>query len=615
MTSSGTSSQPSRRPRRRRRSKGGGEAAPAKVAASPAKVLAEARPATLPGASEAPMTPAEIARMKTTLRFLREHRHTLKLKVNAAEDLLLNGRREPTHRGLCQHLLSKLDRTRVVQASERLPPAEATELLAGIVRFAPEIPYVLRFLQCVKVSADRSQAALALTQALERLDFAEVSAAQLRDLLLLIVEVFPPAELPVFAFSLLDREAFRTAFDRASDVWPEALAGLLVPLRALHAALAERRARRPRNDAAVDAENVRRGAELLLGASPASVLELPEPLRERLLAIGCDALERGGGQSSGADPAAALVKLMQSLTLRTPEARGRAASRLASALLRTGREALAREVLRGEASAPDAAAWAGRWLDALAAERRGPFALERRRRAPRGRRRGRGEGRAQGAPPARDAAPDALEATNAAEGGAGEVAQSGAELPALERAFHVPSQREALVRLAGAADRDGLLAHAALRRRALVPGVAPSIAQGTLEDGGAYLGVAWRGPSLAGPLHRRELAVELALPLCADVCRLLASLARFGLALPDAAPARFNLDAHGRAWLSDLWGVEERDVASAERAHAAHAARFCREVLGALELGPLAARALERLEGEPDLEALVPSIEAALGSS
>jgi hypothetical protein len=102
-------------------------------------VIAEARTPTLDRSPEAPLSPAEVARMKATLRFLREHRNTLKLKVNAAEDLLLNGRREPTHRGLCQHLLSKLDRTRVLQAAERMPPAQATEFLAGIVRFAPEV--------------------------------------------------------------------------------------------------------------------------------------------------------------------------------------------------------------------------------------------------------------------------------------------------------------------------------------------------------------------------------------------------------------------------------------------------------------------------------------------
>jgi len=98
-----------RRRRRRSQSKSQPSKDPAKAApVSAATVIAEARAPSLDKSPEAPMSAAEVARMKVTLRFLREHRHTLKLKVNAAEDLLLNGRREPTDRGLCRHLLSKL---------------------------------------------------------------------------------------------------------------------------------------------------------------------------------------------------------------------------------------------------------------------------------------------------------------------------------------------------------------------------------------------------------------------------------------------------------------------------------------------------------------------------
>ncbi|MEO8177295.1 MAG: hypothetical protein ABI895_00555, partial [Deltaproteobacteria bacterium] len=229
------------RQRRRRRR---GKPAPAPAPVSAATVIAEARPPTLDRSPEAPMSQAEVARMKATLRFLREHRQTLKLKVNAAEDLLLNGRREPTHRGLCQHLLSKLDRTRVLQAAAHMPPAQATEFLAGIVRFAPEVPYLLEFLRAVKASEHPRQAAAALTQALERVDFAETSSAQMRDLLQLVVDVFPASELPVFVFSLLGGAAFRSAFDRSSEGLPSSLAELLVPLRSLHRALGRRAGQR-----------------------------------------------------------------------------------------------------------------------------------------------------------------------------------------------------------------------------------------------------------------------------------------------------------------------------------------------------------------------------------
>ena len=75
---------------------------------SAAEVLAQ-KPETvdLQKSAEEPLSPKEVAALREHFRFLREHRKELRLKVNAAEDLLLNGVREPTHRGVCQHLLGK----------------------------------------------------------------------------------------------------------------------------------------------------------------------------------------------------------------------------------------------------------------------------------------------------------------------------------------------------------------------------------------------------------------------------------------------------------------------------------------------------------------------------
>src|SRR5688500_15822595 len=101
---------PARKPRHRRRFNKN------RRGPSPVGVLSEARPEQPLAAApvDAPLTPQEAARMKEHFRFLREHRHTLKLRVNATEDLLLNGSREPTHRGVCQHLLDKVERARVL---------------------------------------------------------------------------------------------------------------------------------------------------------------------------------------------------------------------------------------------------------------------------------------------------------------------------------------------------------------------------------------------------------------------------------------------------------------------------------------------------------------------
>lgn len=539
--------------------------------------------------------------MKATLRFLREHRNTLKLKVNAAEDLLLNGRREPTHRGLCQHLLSKLDRTRVLQAAERMAPAQATEFLAGIVRFAPEVPYLLEFLRAVKASEHPRQAAAALTQALERVDFAETSSAQMRDLLQLVVDVFPASELPVFVFTLLSGAAFRSAFDRSSEGLPSSLAELLVPLRSLHRALGRRaggQRRESRGEGRLSLEQVRMGALLMLGASRDSLLEVAEPLRRQLLEIGAGALGRVAVRAPGKALSESLLGLFANLEFRDASLRASLVKELASGLLRAGIEAPAVELLRAEQGSLPDLRWAQHWLAMLAGTRAGELALERRaRRQPR-----RG--------PARGPASSALAGT---PHDAGEAASSDAVAgDRWQRAFHVPTQQEVLVRFEDPAAPGALLAHAELRRRAVVPGIAPVVSEafGLPAPARAQLALAWQGP----PLPRRlpapgqqdaRLPAELALGWCREACRLLAALAAQGLELPDAALARFSVAEDERLWLVDLWGLREAAPEAAGPAHLLLAQRCCRELLGALDRDVLSSQAALAFETATSWDALL----------
>lgn len=564
MSSPASSGREGRRRRRRPKRKSAPPSAAAVLSHASAEVTAEP--------AEVPMTPAEIARMKVTLRFLREHRHTLKLRVNAAEDLLLNGKREPTHRGLCRHLLSKLDRARVIAASERLPAGEATELMAGIVRFAPEIPYIVRFLQCVKASADPAQTAAALTQALERLDLSATSPAQLRDLLLLIVEVFPRAELPVFVFTLLDRPELRAAVARSLDALPESLAQLLGPLSALHGWIAHGPGKRRRAAASSSLAHVLEGAGLLLEAAPPSLAELPERLRRRLLELGSDArvVARGGGVAER------LVALFRGLEYRDAPSRAAAAAKLAAALLGGGREKLGRQLLADGLDGAPAGEPARRWLEWLGGERVGEVALSRRR-------------------PRED---------KRADGGA---ADAKGQQEGWQRGWHVPTQRDVLVRIARR-DAEALRAHAELERRALVPGLARVIAAELRPaQGTPYLAVAWHGPSLEGRLERGDLAPERALECCVEAALVLNALALSGLELPDAAPRRFSLDAGGRLWLTDLWGVRQGGPQSLA-AHLELARALCRDVLDALELDPVLSRAA--LEAAATTEDLIAALTA-----
>lgn len=524
--------------------------------------------------------------MKATLRFLREHRQILKLKVNAAEDLLLNGRREPTHRGVCQHLLSKLDRARVIAASERLPPAEATELLAGIVRFAPEVPYILRFLQCVKASSSRAEAAAALRQALERLDLRETSPAQLRDILLLTVEVFPAAQLPVFVLTLLDREEVEAAVARARETFPDALAQLLLPLGALHAsigrgafsragAVSSRGATPARAEAVprrkgdrLSRESVEEGARLLLEAG--SLAELAEPLRRRLLPIACDAVSQLAGERRAGAAPEALVALFCSLGFRDPAARAASAWRVVGALLAADRDDLVRRVLAEDFDGSTDADRVRRWLGLLSGARLGRVALERPREREHGRRKERApHGESVGA------APDAER---------------------WQRGFHLPTQREVLVR-AAPAPAEALRAHALLRRRATIPGIAPVLEDNTssraASDEVSVFAVALPGPTLESRVERGA-SPELVVGWCREAVRLLHALALSGIELPDAAARRFNVDESGRLWLTDLWGaVDGREATAA--AHVAHARALSERLLGALSVDIAPAAAADRI--------------------
>ena len=85
----------------------------------------------------------EVAEMKQHLAFLRRYKEILRLKLNAAEDLLVNGQREPTERGVCRHLLGKVDRSVVEAAIAREPlrsdAAARIRMLAGAVRLTAEV--------------------------------------------------------------------------------------------------------------------------------------------------------------------------------------------------------------------------------------------------------------------------------------------------------------------------------------------------------------------------------------------------------------------------------------------------------------------------------------------
>ncbi len=544
---------------------------------SPVNVLSRAQPERPVDAAtvDIPLTPQEAARMKEHFRFLREHRDTLKLRVNAAEDLLLNGRREPTHRGVCQHLLAKVERARVLAVSERLPPAEATRFLTGILRFAPELPYVLRFLACVKASASGEQAAAALSYALRHVNFDETSAAQLRQVLTLIVEVFPAREMPLLFLSLLSGAAFREALDRSADALPESLAEMVLPLRAARAALF--REDQPRGERGASARqtapDLERGVLLLLRGATAGLVELDAPQRRRLFELGCDAL--GRADSSAAQAVERLAALLASLSFANDGERTNAVRQLIGAALAANQAARARSLLDDELrKRPNAAPFA-QWRKLLDAPRLGAIAFE---------------------PPE----------------GRGEQRERKNELPPpgrWYRGFHVPTQTLVRIRHGEAADEARVVEVVRLWQAALVPGVARVIDHGGGER--PYLALPVFGRNLARALDDSRTDAATCRAWALEACQLLAALARFGLELPDAGPDRFSVDQAGRLWLVDPLGIEARAPDVAERAHALLARDLLEAILDAARTSPLSSAARESLRSAETFERIVELLEGA----
>jgi hypothetical protein len=288
-----------------------------------------------------------------------------------------------------------------------------------------------------------------------------------------------------------------------------------------------------------------------------------------------------------------LVSLLGGLEFRDGSERAAAVRALAGALLRAGLEAAARTLLQNEAAAQGEGGFAAHWLTLLAGPRLGNVAFESRGRRPQ-RRRHRHGGAAEEQPES-GAAPGA-----SALGG-----------DRWQRAFHVPSQREVLVRVADAAAPGALERHVELRRRLLVPSIAPVLDSPVLRQGSgpAYLALLWQGPPLARRLQEGEAAAELVLGWCAEACRLLAAVAAQGLVLPDASLSRFSVDASQRLWLVDLWGLAEGAASASEQAHLALARGLCRELLAAQERDVLSAAAAQALDAAGSFPELLAALE------
>lgn len=437
--------------------------------------------------------------MKEHLAFLREYKEALRIKLNAAEDLMVNGRREPTDRGVCRHLLGKIDRNVIDAAIGREPMksnvAARSRLLAGAIRLTADVGVLLAYLETLAPQRSHAEAARAFSEVVSRIDFESLSPTRLARLLQVLTETFQGQERVQVLFGMLDGDAFRRAFDAAADALPPEVAAVFAPLRAVH--------RRLRDEPHDGRETgLAEGLEQVMAVPDAVLRGFPEALRIRLLELALDPAI----PTTLADRAAGVLLTSLAKTGRTFT---RLAVRRASQLLARHVDDRARATLEEVKRVAPGFHTTERWLAALDARRMGRTAVT------------------------------------------GDLPERGR----LAQAFWLDGQRPVWIRTAAASDAEALAREAELQAGLALPGVAPVVEHG-VEHGIPYVTVLASGQPWSID-DGKPLDAHAALGLAAQVARIARALAVMGVALPDFAPERFCMtnDRSAVPTLADFAGA------------------------------------------------------------
>ena len=514
---------------RRKRSRRAPKAPPAAAALRPVALDFD-----LP--ADEPLAPGEQAEMARHLKFLAEHRKLLRLRVNAAEDLMLNGAKPPTDRGLCKHLLGKVDRAAVEAALERLnDPRARSRFIGSVVQFSDDPGFLVAYLESLEDGASRREAAGAFAASTARLDFDALGEARMRRFLESIASIFEGPERAQVLFGLLHNDGFRAAFESIEPMLPPDLGKALRPLRAAYTWVIEG------SDDGLDHKALTQGAALLLDAPSEVLRSYPAPVQQRLLERAVELM----ASQEAADRAAAA--LLEGLPHDSDAYRELALIRVAS-LLQQGAEPRAKWLLRQLLQAQPRHPTARRLLEGLGSPRVGPLAL--------------------GWPGAESVA----------------KAEPGLWTPA----WWLAEQKRVWLRV-GVSPTE-----LALWDRAVGPGLAPVLL--TKAGKGAFLAFAGRGvPAVLAPRVSDEHKVEMAL----QGVLILESLAGMGIVLPDARRKRFLIEDGSRLVLGDLSGARADDPVKARKSVSAQSFGFARELLRGIDLPPMASRAVYGRRSRP----------------
>jgi hypothetical protein len=482
-----------------------------------------------------PLSPEEAKEMSEHLAFLRQFKAHLKLSLNAAEDLLINGAKSPVDRGVSKHLLSKIDRKVVERTLSKdalkNDPTLRARFLGGIVRLNPEVSVLLWYLESLAQVGDKREAAQAFSLTVDRIDFDAVSNAQMSTVLDLIVRTFEDHDRVQALFGLLESSSFARALDRALEGLAPPLREMFAPLRAAHRVVMLREPL-PSDDR--ERALVERGVAEWLSAPDRILRSYSLEIRARFAELLIEELDPGAG-----------IPIPRSLLDSLPHHDPRYA-RLglvrAEQLLAEKNDDGARALLSQIAEAHPKLLRAHRRLEALSWPRRGRLALR---------------------PPS-------------------ESDQRADPSFELERAFWLDTSCFVWAKIADKSDAARLIADAQVHAGLLLPGIVQVLGQGVSEDGGAFLVLPPGGrPIDAGWIAKSSLADGLLLAL--EGTKILRAIAEAGLELPDARLGRFLLERGGAYGLrlADLGGVEKRDPAAASIAHGRLAVELARRILAA----------------------------------
>jgi hypothetical protein len=512
--------------------------------------------------ADEPLTAEEIDDLRRHFAFIRKHRALLRPKLNAKEDRLINASQAPEHRGTCKHLLAKIDPATVTAALAREPVQSdmkaRTEFLAGAAAISGDQGVLLQFLESLSQVASTDETHRAFARAVERIDYAGLSAARMSRLLDIMHSAFSEHELPGGLFGLLQSDEFRTAFDNCAAQLKPDVAALFVPLRAVYDAVPATHGGGRRRGRAARDPALAQGLRLMLSAPAAMLTGYSTATRAQLLQT---ALEFDADWTVAHPGILALLRSFpKKKSVLQREGLG-----YAKHLVRHGAykqaKSLVKEIARGGGQSEELS----QLLQWLESGRIGHFAVS--------------------------------ETEN----------QSG-----LRKAFCLRELRRVLVRFGRSSAAQQVAEEARIQANICLPGVADLAGSGSDPGERSWVTISGDHRRLNDALSQgsKKLLRADAMAIAMGGIRILRALGLAGLALPDAAPRRFVVAAHGD-WtgllIADFDGV--REVSPEEAAE--EASRLCAEWCR----GALSFPIFEGLSPRRDLgAALIESLREALGS-